>query len=156
MSFIIDRFYLGNIKDAANKDFIIDHKIDVIVNCSKDIPSYFERSGEIKYYRVPVEDNLEHNELLTFNYHVRQLLDRVYDDYESGKTIFAHCFAGMQRSAAFSLLFIIYFHKRKYNICMSVNDAQFFILSKRPLAFNYGMSMNFEQPVYDIAKDICK
>ena len=37
---------------------------------------------------------------------------------------------------------------------MSVQDAQFLIIYNRPLVFNYGMSMNFELPVYAIANDI--
>ncbi len=152
----MDRFYLGNIKDAANQEFIREKGIDVIVNCSKDIPNYYERSGEIKYYRLPVDDNLKESEFIIFNYHARQLLPLLYQEYMSGRTIFMHCFAGMQRSAALALLFVIFYHKQKLNICMSVNDAQFFILSKRPLAFSYGMNMNFEEPVKVIANDICK
>jgi protein-tyrosine phosphatase len=155
MSFIVDRLYLGNIKDAANHDFMIQNNIEVIVNCTKDIPNYFEHSTNIKYFRVPIEDNLKECEMANFNYHARQLLPLLYDDYMSGKTLFIHCFAGMQRSAALVLLFIIYLNKRNHNKCMSVSDAQFFVLSKRPLAFNYGMHMNFEEPVNIIAHDIC-
>ncbi len=154
MSFIIDRLYIGNINDAQNYNFISQNGINVIVNCSKDIPTYFQSNPEINYYRLPIDDNLEQSELNLFDYYARYLLPHVYQEYMNGKTILIHCFAGMQRSAAFALLFLIYLYKKNNFITMSVKDAQFLLTSRRPLVFNFGISMNFELPVYAIANDI--
>jgi protein-tyrosine phosphatase len=154
MSFIIDRLYIGNINDAQNYNFISQNGINVIVNCSKDIPNYFQSNPEINYYRLPVDDNLEQSQLNLFDHYSRHLLPRIYQEYINGKTILIHCFAGMQRSAAFALLFLIYLYKKNNFITMSVKDAQFLLTSRRPLVFNYGISMNFEMPVYAIANDI--
>ncbi len=154
MSKILDRLYLGDRLSAYNKTFINDTHINVIVNATKDIPNFHDSNPEIKYYRVPIEDNLEAEELNAFYFCAKSLLPILFKEYMNGKTILIHCFAGMQRSAALALLFLIYYHKKVNNINMSVSDAKFYILSKRPVAFKYGMYMNFENPVNLIANEI--
>ncbi len=154
MSYILDRLYLGDRLSAYNQNFIIQKKINLIVNATKDIPNFYDTIPEIKYYRLPVEDNLEVDELNTFYFCAKSLLPILYKEYMNGKTILIHCFAGMQRSAALALLFLIYYHKKVNNINLSVSDAKFYILSKRPVAFKYGMHVNFETPVNLIANEI--
>jgi protein-tyrosine phosphatase len=154
MSRILDRLYLGDRLSAYNKTFIIDKNINVIVNATKDIPNFYDTIPEIKYYRVPIEDNLQMEELHAFYFCAKSLIPILYKEYKEGKTILIHCFAGMQRSAALVLLFLIYFHKKENNINLSVSDAKFFILSKRPVAFKYGMHVNFETPVNTLANEI--
>jgi protein-tyrosine phosphatase len=154
MSKILDRFYLGDRLSAYNQNFIAQNKINVIVNATKDIPNFYDSIPEIKYYRMPIEDNLEVEELNAFYFYAKSLLPILYKEYKEGKVILIHCFAGMQRSAALALLFLIYYHKKENNINMSVGDAKFYILSKRPVAFKYGMYMNFEPSVNLIANEI--
>lgn len=154
MSKILDRLYLGDRLSAYNQTFIVHNKINVIVNASKDIPNFYDSIPEIKYYRVPVEDNLEPEELNAFYFYAKSLIPILYQEYMEGKTILIHCFAGMQRSAALVLLFLIYYYKKQNNINMSVSDAKFYILSKRPVAFKYGIYINFEPPVNSIVNEI--
>lgn len=154
MSKILDRLYLGDRLSAYNQNFILQNNINIIVNATKDIPNFYDSIPEIKYYRVPIEDNLEAEELNAFFFCAKSLLPILFQEYMNGKTILIHCFAGMQRSAALVLLFLIYYHKKVNNINMSVSDAKFFVLSKRPVAFKYGMYMNFEIPVNAIANEI--
>ncbi len=154
MSYILENLYLGDRLNAYNQNFIFNKHINIIVNCTKDIPNVYETNGEITYYRVPVEDNLKENELNSFYFFSKSLLPLLYNEYIKGKSILIHCFAGMQRSAGLMLLFLIYYHKKKFNINLSVNDAKFFILSKRPISFKYGMYVNFEHPIKVLANDI--
>lgn len=154
MSYILENLYLGDRLNAFNSTFIQNKGINIIVNCSKDIPNVYQDNPEITYYRVPVEDNLQENELNAFYFYCKGLLPFLYNEYISGKRILIHCFAGMQRSAGLMLLFLIYFHKKKYNIDLSISDAKFFILSKRPVAFKYGMYVNFEKPINVLAVEI--
>ncbi len=154
MSKILDRLYLGDRLTAYNQNYILNNNINVIVNATKDIPNFYDSNPEIKYYRVPVEDNLASEELNSFYFCAKSLLPILFEEYMNGKTILIHCFAGMQRSAALVLLFLIYYHKKVNNINMSVADAKFYILSKRPVAFKYGMYVNFEPPVNVIANEI--
>ncbi len=154
MSYISDRLYLGDRISAYHKNFINNKNINVIVNATKDIPNFYDSNPEIKYYRVPVEDNLTLEEMNTFYFYAQSLLPILYKEYMDGKTILIHCFAGMQRSAALMLLLLIYIHKKNNKINMSVADAKFYILSKRPVAFKYGIYMNFETPVNLLANEI--
>ncbi len=149
MSLIMDRLYVGSKQDAHNRALLVSYKVDVVINCSKDIQNYFY--PDLTYYRLPVNDDRDPTEFLQFEYYAKELLPIMYEAYMEGKCIFIHCFAGMQRSAALALLFVIYYQKHAKKITMSVEDAQFLIISKRPFVFNYGMCMNFETPVRNIS-----
>ena len=74
---IIDNLYLGSVEASTDNEFIHNKKIDVIVNCSKDLKNeyslnllkpieeapleiqewLYNNSYYIKYYRIPVDDN---------------------------------------------------------------------------------------------------
>ena len=49
---ILSGLWLGNILDAKNLEFI--NSIDIVINCSKDIPFL---SKDTKNIRVPIDDN---------------------------------------------------------------------------------------------------
>jgi hypothetical protein len=155
MSKIVDRLYLGGDRDAQSERFLLDVGVNIIVNCSKELPHYFEKSGaEYQYYRLPVEDKVCQDEMLNFYHYARELLPILYQHYMEGKTLFIHCFAGMQRSAALTLLFYIYLHKKSKHEKIRMNDAEFYLLMKRPLVFGYGSDMRFRIPVTALVEEI--
>jgi hypothetical protein len=52
------RLWLGGIRSALDEEFLMENKITVIFNCTKDIP-FIQLPQEMTYYRVPVDDNLQ-------------------------------------------------------------------------------------------------
>ncbi len=159
MSMINERIYVGSMEDARNWDFIRSRKINVVVNCSKDISNFFCKEPEIAYYRVPVEDDQTGAEITSFYYFAKELVPMLAREYTNGATIFIHCRAGMQRSAALCLLLLLYLRptcdavtgKTVYNT--RIDDIAFYMLSKRPCVFNYGIQMNFRNAIVSVIND---
>jgi hypothetical protein len=155
---IYPRLWLGNRYISVDKDFITENGIDIIVNCTKDLP--FIESDEvvmtrqIKMIRVPVDDSLLEKDLILMEEYFKTVIPELLDDYRQGKTILIHCFAGKQRSAILmaALLFQMFLddtngnqenyiddeHKQRLE-----NDVFTLILAKRPQAFTYGYRINF-------------
>ena len=135
---IIPRLWLGNVRASQDEDFIQRENIDVIFNCSKDLPFMFNIP---KQYRVPVDDNLQEEEIRNIELWSPEIAHKLLTMYNKGHTILVHCYAGMQRSAAcVAILLIALKHIR-------AEDAMNYIRSRRPVAFqpraNFGRAIAF-------------
>lgn len=100
MSKILDTLWLGNARDALNTSFLTTNNINVVVNCTKDIPFV---SSVLFKYRIPVNDDLQQQsfeEMYVAMYHIIPILVK---HVERGDNILIHCYAGMQRSAIVTL-----------------------------------------------------
>jgi protein-tyrosine phosphatase len=135
---IIPRLWLGNAKASMDEDFIRQNNIVVVFNCTKNLS--FSPMIPIKY-RVPVDDNLEEEEIRNMELWSAEIAYKMMNEYVEGKTILVHCMAGMQRSAASVAFFLIAFLK------MRALDAMKMIKEKRRVAFypraNFGRSIDY-------------
>jgi len=144
---IIPRMWLGNVRASQDEDFIRRENIDVIFNCTKDLPFLIEerRSKPFlnipKQYRVPVDDNLQEEEIRNLKLWSPEIAHKLLTLYNQGHTILVHCYAGMQRSAACVAIFLIALKH------MNGQDAMKYIRSRRSVAFqpraNFGRSIEF-------------
>ena len=151
---IIPRLWLGNVRASQDEDFIQRENIDVIFNCTKDLPFLYEERryssttkdlpfmfNMPKQYRVPVDDNLQEEEIRNIELWSPEIAHKLLTMYNKGHTILVHCYAGMQRSAAcVAILLIALKHIR-------AEDAMNYIRSRRPVAFqpraNFGRAIAF-------------
>lgn len=116
---IIDYLYLGNYKSLEDHE-----KFTFIVNCTKNIDS-----KSINYLRIPINDDpYESNLLLSFIYKT-DVLNIIHDYIIMKENVLVHCSAGMQRSCALVVCYLIKFHN------YSPRAAIEFIKDKRPIAF---------------------
>lgn len=149
---IMERMWIGDVKSSVDRGFMRDNKIDVIVNCTKDLMNMFEpyaikdlpREVEdeyfIKYFRVACNDNGREEEVDNFLNDTKKIMDEVVTLYKEGKTLLIHCAAGQQRSCSFALCFLNrlgYEKKEGYKM----------IREKREAAFNYGNEMHFGRAI---------
>jgi len=123
---ILPRLWLGNIKAALDEDFIKQHRITTVFNCTKDLP--FSPSIPIKY-RIPVDDNLKEEEIRNMELWSSEIAYKILAEYLDGKTVLVHCAAGRQRSAA-SVAFLLIVHLK-----MRGNEAIKYIHERRPSTF---------------------
>ncbi len=130
---IIPQIWLGNYESAKDAKFIRDKGITVVVNCTKDLP-FLPLPGVYKY-RVPVDDNLENSEILSMCQWINRILPIIAEHYQKGRSILIHCYAGMQRSAIVTLLYLYLY---QFHDPIKSYDL---IRAKRPIAFT--PSMNF-------------
>lgn len=135
---IIPRLWLGNAKASMDEDFLRGNNIVVVFNCTKNLS--FSPIVPIKY-RVPVDDNLEEDEIRNMELWSAEIAYKMMNEYVEGKTILVHCMAGMQRSAASVAFFLIAYLK------MRALDAMKMIKEKRRVAFypraNFGRSIDY-------------
>jgi dual specificity phosphatase 12 len=132
--------WLGSRYAALDGEWLREHKIEAVFNCTKDIP--FD-SAVMRRYRVPVDDNLEEEEIRNLELWSHELVYKLATEVRQAQTkgrdhgVLVHCAAGMQRSAASVAMYLIAVHG------MTTNQAMFYIKSKRSIAFF--PSANFEK-----------
>jgi hypothetical protein len=135
---IIPRLWLGNAKASMNEEFIRANNIEVVFNCTKNLP--FSPIIPIKY-RIPVDDNLEEQEIRNMELWSGEIAYKIMTEYIEGKSILVHCMAGMQRSAASVAFMLISYLK------LRALDAMRLIKEKRNVAFfpraNFGRSIDY-------------
>jgi predicted protein tyrosine phosphatase len=142
---IIPRLWLGNKRAAVNMEWLQTNNINVVMNCSKDLP--FADDTDVvrrRTYRIPIDDSLRDvdiNYLTTASEEVALTLLR---EYKSGSRILVHCAAGMQRSAASVAIFLMTLFK------WPANKAIEYIQAIRPIAFRPGI--NFEPSIREFEK----
>jgi hypothetical protein len=135
---ILPRLWLGNVRASKDEDFIRENNIQVVFNCTKNLP--FSPLIPVKY-RVPVDDNLEEDEIRNMELWSSEIAYKIIAEYKEGRIILVHCMAGMQRSAAsVAFMMIAYMNLR-------AGEAMRIIKEKRPIAFhpsaNFGRSIQY-------------
>ena len=155
--------WLGNVKSALDLNFLVDNNIEVVVNCSPDIPYIYEILDpehlckqnknycglrNLETFRIPVYDSLlPHDIYLMEQYFPLILPFLIQKLIKEKKNVLIHCHAGKQRSAVVvaALLYILKDcsndpkGKKK---CML--DVINYIRIRRPQAFSFGLRINFQ------------
>jgi len=136
---IITNFWLGNIIDSRNTEFL--NNIDVVFNCTKNLPFNNEKNKQI---RIKVDDNLEKEEIVNMYKYLNNTTDYINGLLTKGKSIFVHCYAGKQRSATVVCAYLM-----KY-LSLSYNDATELIRSKRLIIFTPLPNFDAALKLFDI------
>lgn len=141
---IIPNLYIGNIDGARKLSFLKDKKIKVIINCTKQIPNYYEDiKYNFEYYRVPIDDSLLDEDIDLMTILLPKYVNIIDNALKNNKPVFIHCYAGRQRSASIIAAYLIF----KYNL--TIDEAYKLIISKREESFHYGKSFNFNKSLID-------
>jgi protein tyrosine/serine phosphatase len=116
---ILPNLWLGNYKSALDIDFLLDNKIDMIVNCTSNIPTIHEVINNklkkqkynninsfdlcsihnIETFRIPVNDSLLEKDFIIMENYFKIIVPLLLRKYTvENKKILIHCHAGKQRS----------------------------------------------------------
>jgi protein-tyrosine phosphatase len=159
---IIPRLWLGNYKAALNNNFISQNKIDLIINCTPNIPfinNINNNSKDLETFRIPVYDSLLEKDIILMEQYFKIIIPLLLRKYTiEKKNILIHCHAGKQRSAILTaaLLKVLLDHNyinikeipkqiSKYKQFINIFN---YMLSKRPKVFSYGLRINFEKTYF--------
>jgi rhodanese-related sulfurtransferase len=126
---ILPNLWLGNVRASVDEDFIRRKNIQVVFKCTKNLA--FCHIIPTKY-RVPVDDNLEEDEIRNMELWSAEITFKMMAEYMSGKPVLVHCMAGMQRSAA-SMAMMLIAYKR-----IHAQEAMKMIKDRRSIAFHPG------------------
>jgi protein-tyrosine phosphatase len=141
---ILPGLWLGNRHASKDRDFLEMKNIGAIFNCTKDLP--FPHNQNQHLYRVPVDDNLQQDEIRNLALWAWEIIYKVHKERVSGNRILVHCAAGMQRSAAVVAMYLISQYR------CTTDEAIAFIKAKRPIAF-YG-NANFYESIKAFEKSL--
>jgi dual specificity MAP kinase phosphatase len=135
---ILPGLWLGNRKASVSEDFIRSKGIQVVFNCTKDLP--FSPIIPIQY-RIPLDDNLKEDEIRNMERWSNEIVYSIVSEYRKGRPILVHCMAGMQRSAAAVAMVLI------AELRISALQAYQMIKEKRSIAFhpraNFGRAIDY-------------
>jgi len=124
---ITNNIWLGNIFSALDNNFIIKNNIQVIINCTNNIP--FTNLSNITKYRIGVNDKYDINEFIKMSVYLEKITNIIKIYEKKNINILIHCMAGAQRSATILAGFLIKYHN------FSTKNAIKYIHNKRTLAF---------------------
>ena len=96
---ILPNLYLSASEGSSNFDSIRGQKINVILNCTKDLPNpaieiqeYLkENTYSIQYYRISVDDNGDPKEIDAFYHYALEMVPIIRNELVSGKCVLVHC-----------------------------------------------------------------
>ena len=133
---IIPGIWLGNREAALDAKWLREKNIKTVFNCTKDIPFH---PVVQRRYRVPVDDNLEQDEIRNLELWSYEVVYKITREYQTGEPMLIHCAAGMQRSAACLAMFLIALRKSM------PDQAMTYIKNIREIAFH--PSANFRSSI---------
>jgi len=139
---ILPGLWLGNKYASEDREWLKRSNIKAVFNCTKDLP--FTQGLNTHMYRVPVDDNLQSEELRNLQHWSWEIVYKMAKERSQGNPMLVHCFAGMQRSAAVTAMFLISQHR------CTTDEAIAYIKLKRPIAF-YG-NVNFYKSIKEFEK----
>lgn len=137
MNEIIEHLFVGGIQSSETKW----NEFDIIVNCTKTIPSDHIRGNAVECIRIPINDDPDECHRMLKYMEDTSVLERIHWAISHKKNVLVHCRMGSQRSCALIACYLIkYYH-------MTVSDAMDRVRSRRPMAFFGGA--NFMQAIQD-------
>ena len=135
VSEILPNFWLSDKNIALSTNFIKNHRIQVVINCTKDLP--FAKVSGLTCHRIPVNDSLQYHDTVNLYQYLPKITALMGKYYSKRIPILVHCYAGRQRAATVVAAFLMRY--------MGINwkNAVKMIQTKRPSAFRPGI--NFAQ-----------
>lgn len=147
---IIPGLYIGNMNTAKNKMFFNKKNIRAVLNLTPDVPNYYSCPKEkVEYMRISVNDSLQPIDINKMYNYLPCIVSFIYKNLVlERKPVLVHCHAGIQRSAAAVAAFLMKTRKA------SLDNVVHYMVSKRPIVFNQGRSINFKNSLIQYQQDI--
>jgi protein-tyrosine phosphatase len=144
---IIPNLYLGNVKCAHNLNFLLDHNIQGIVNCTEheSFHEYFNDEHKRKM-RLSINDSRSDENIIKFKSEILETINFIDNCLDENKPVFVHCYWGLMRSATVVAGYLI----KKYNL--KADDAIFIVKTNRPYSlisfYNFNEILQFVEDTY--------
>jgi len=137
---INDNLYIGDYLSALDTTFFKTNKINVVVNCSKNLK--FTDLNVVKY-RVFLNDDMQYASVMFMVDYLKKLSPILNEHLEKNDNILIHCRCGMQRSATIMAGLLMY----RYRITKW--QAIKIIKSHRFIAFIPAPNFNLSLDIYE-------
>lgn len=134
---IVPGLWLGSAAAAQDREFLASKKIHAVFNFTKDLG--FAEGVPTTKIRIPVDDNLHPEEIRNMELWAPDFTQKMLDEWNKGP-ILVHCYAGVQRSAAAVVMFMMRW------TAVDPQSAIAYVQLKRPVAFR--PSVNFRKAIF--------
>ncbi|CAL8077307.1 unnamed protein product [Calicophoron daubneyi] len=125
VSKILPFLYLGNARDAQDVDLLSRLGVTHIINVTDSLPIGFANFAKFKYLHLQASDTTHQDLLPAFD----GAVSFIEEARKSKGTVLVHCLAGVSRSVAIVMAYILY-SCPKYTVL----NALEFVQSRRPVA----------------------
>lgn len=112
---ICDGLYIGSMGAASNLDGLKQNNITHVLNVAMEVPNYFENSSDIniKYAHENLIDTPDSD--ISQNGLLEKCIGFITNAIESGGCVLVHCQAGMSRSGAMVVAYLMKSQKLNYD-----------------------------------------
>ena len=114
---IIPGLWLGDKDISMNKQFFKDNDINIVINCSKDLPFI---NLDIEKVRLKIHDNLENEEIINMYNNLNYITKYINDNLLLCRNILVHCYAGKQRSATVIAAYLLLYGRMKLEMVIDL------------------------------------
>ena len=114
---IIPGLWLGDKDISMNKQFFKDNDINIVINCSKDLPFI---NLDIEKVRLKIHDNLENEEIINMYNNLNYITKYINDNLLLCRNILVHCYAGKQRSATIIAAYLLLYGRMKLEMVIDL------------------------------------
>jgi len=118
---ITDRLYLGNAYNAINKELLNELNIGLIVNVTKEIPSYYE-DDEFNYIKIPIYDDNKSSLIEYFDRTAETIILYMIDNPD--KNVLVHCYMGSSRSTTIVVAYLLHECNYEKNILDLIEEIK--------------------------------
>jgi hypothetical protein len=136
---IIPGLYLGNCDAAADKKFIDNNYINLIINCSNDLefPDFYKTIYRLdfEYMRISLDDSHKDIDQIIMSINIPKICPIIHNKLLNYHNVFVHCYAGMQRSATIIICYLMYKDFIEKKRIKNLDKYYKFLKSKRAIVF---------------------
>lgn len=119
---ILPRVYLGNAKDANDKELLERNNILYILNLTCNCPNYFDDNSNFHYKQIRIEDSCRED--------IKTIINEAIEFIDLAKTnnasVLIHCQGGVSRSPTITIAYLMHANK------ITLKEAYDFVKTKRP------------------------
>ncbi|EGD73172.1 dual specificity phosphatase 6 [Salpingoeca rosetta] len=123
ISRVRDYLFIGAQRDACNLALLQTHGITRIINVTRDCDNAFEKNPQFRYLQIRISD--------TWNQKLQEKFPSAFSFIDearrAGERVLVHCKAGVSRSAAIVIGYLMYSEK------MTLDEAHVEVRSKRDI-----------------------
>ncbi|CAF1083560.1 unnamed protein product [Adineta ricciae] len=121
MSQILPGLYLGNARDAEDRNLLKYNAIKAIINISTTIPCHYQDDHSLDYLQLNCQDSTQENLLQHFD----KTFEYIQKKLASNENVLVHCQGGISRSPSFVIGYLMRYHSKTFN------QAYLFVKEKR-------------------------
>lgn len=132
ISKITENLYLGSVKDAQDKEMLLNLGITHIINVTNE--TLCHHAKDFEYLRIPVYDREEENIAEHF-----ESSSLYISSLNNGEKVFVHCMFGYSRSPSIVLAYLLKFHNK------TLKESLNHVLQVRPIKLNSGFVLQLKE-----------